>query len=193
MKSNTAALLVPELVTLAEVQAHHVVVLHTVIVAAVPVSHFSHFGIVKSNTAAAEVQELVTLASVHGFPVVVVPTAIVAAAHVAHVSPLSHFRLILASSKITVLLSSLVKTISSPLNAALTILAQVSHVSPCSHCSHLAHSGITKSNTAAHVVPEFVTLAELHGSHVVVLPTVIVAASHLSHFSPCGHVYHLGH
>lgn len=133
MKSNTAALVVQLLVTLAEVQAFPVVVDHTVIVAAVHVSHFAHLGIVKSNTAAAEVQELVTLASVHGFPVVVVPTAIVAAAHVFQVSPLSHFRVILASSRVTVLLSSLVKTISSPLKAALTILAQVSHVSPCSH------------------------------------------------------------
>jgi hypothetical protein len=42
VKSNTAADEVQELVTDAEVQASHVVVLHTVIVAAVPVSHFSH-------------------------------------------------------------------------------------------------------------------------------------------------------
>lgn len=193
VKSNTAALVLHELVTLAEVQAPHVVVDHTVIVAAVQVSPLAPFGIVKSNTAAAVVQELVTLAEVHGSHVVVVHTVTVAAAHVAHVSPLSHFRVILASSKTTVPVSSLVKTISSPLKAALTILA---------HVSHFSHSGIVKLNTAAQLVPELVTLAELHGSHVVVLQTVIVAASPLSHFahvspvshlSPLSHLYHLTH
>lgn len=42
VKSNTAADEVHELVTDAEVQASPVVVLHTVIVAALPVSHLSH-------------------------------------------------------------------------------------------------------------------------------------------------------
>lgn len=43
VKLNTAALEVHELVTLAELQAAQVVVVQTVIVAAVQVSHFSHF------------------------------------------------------------------------------------------------------------------------------------------------------
>jgi hypothetical protein len=42
VKSNTAALDVQEFTTLAELHGVQVVVDHTVIVAAVPVSHFSH-------------------------------------------------------------------------------------------------------------------------------------------------------
>lgn len=67
VKSNTAADEVHELATDAEVQASPVVVLHTVIVAALPVSHLSPLsplGIVKSNTAALEVQLFTTLAEV---------------------------------------------------------------------------------------------------------------------------------
>ena len=60
MKLSTAALLVQELVTLADVHAAHVVVVHTEIVAAVPVSHLGHCG--------------------HVAPV----------AHVSHCSPCSH-------------------------------------------------------------------------------------------------------
>lgn len=47
-----------------------------------------------------------------------------------------------------------------------------------------------KSNTAADDVQELVTLAELHGVPVVVLPTVIVAAAqsaHGVHGSHCSH------
>ena len=84
----------------------------------------------KSNTAADEVQELVTLALVPACHVVVVHAVIVAAAQVAHVSPLSHLRVVLAFSKVTVLESSFVNTISFQLKAALTIDAPVSHVSP---------------------------------------------------------------
>ena len=74
----------------------------------------AHLGIVKLNTAAEEVPELVTLAEVPAFQVVVLHTVIVAAAHVAPVlpvSPLSHFNSVLASVSVTVLESSLVKTI----------------------------------------------------------------------------------
>ena len=42
--------------------------------------------------------------------------------------------------------------------------------------SHFAHCGIVKSNTAAELVQELTTLAELQAAQVVVLPTVIVAA-----------------
>jgi hypothetical protein len=86
VKSNTAAEEVPELVTVADVHASHVVVDHTVIVAAVPVdpvSPFAPLGIVKLNTAAPLVHELVTDALVPGSQVVVVQTLIVAAAPVA--------------------------------------------------------------------------------------------------------------
>ena len=138
-----------------------------------PVSHLAPLGIVKSNTAAALVPELVTEALVPGSQVVVVQTLIVAASHV------SHFRSILASVIVTVSQSSLVNTISSQLNSALTIDAQVDQVSP------LSHLGIVKSNTAALVVQELVTLAELQAAQVVVDHTVIVAAVpgfHCSHF-----------
>jgi hypothetical protein len=49
--------------------------------------------------------------------------------------------------------------------------------------SHFSPSGIVKSKTAAQDVPLFTTLAELQGAPVVVVPTAIVAASHVSHFS----------
>ena len=42
-----------------------------------------------------------------------------------------------------------------------------------------------KLNTAADDVQELVTLAELHGVPVVVLPTVIVAAAQSCHGLPC--------
>ena len=86
MKSNTAALDVQLLVTLALLPAAQVVVLPTVIVAAAQSSpssqgsHLAHCGIVKSNIAADDVQELTTLALLHGVPVVVLHTVIVAAA-----------------------------------------------------------------------------------------------------------------
>lgn len=174
VKLNTAAELVPLFVTLAEVPASPVVVVPTLMVAAdhvSPVSHFAPLGIVKLNTAAPLVPELVTEALVPGSQVVVVQTLIVAASQV------SHFRSTLASVNVTVSQSSLVNTISSQSNSALTIDAHVSQVSPFSH------SGIVKSNTAALVVPEFTTLAEVQGSHVVVDHTVIVAAVPVSHFS----------
>jgi hypothetical protein len=85
-KLRIASWLVHTLVTVAELQAGSVVVLHTVIVAAAPSSpstqgsHLAHCGIVKFNTAALDVQELVTLALLHGVPVVVLHTVIVAAA-----------------------------------------------------------------------------------------------------------------
>ena len=93
VKFNTAAELVPELVTLALVPAAHVVVVPTVIVAAAQVlhvSHLSHCGIEKFNTAAVDVPELVTVALEPAAPVVTLPTVIVAAVHG---SPCSHLRL----------------------------------------------------------------------------------------------------
>ena len=138
-----------------------------------PVSHLAPLGIVKSNTAASLVPELVTEALVPGSQVVVVQTLIVAASQV------SHFRSILASSRVTVVQSLNQKSISFQLNAAEVTEAQVSHV------SHFSHSGIVKSNTAALVVQEFTTLAELQAAQVVVDHTVIVAAVpgfHCSHF-----------
>jgi hypothetical protein len=53
----------------------------------------------------------------------------------------------------------------------LVILATQFHVAPVAHC------GIVKSNTAALLVHVFVTLAFVHGLHVVVVQTVIVAAA----------------
>ena len=87
-KLRIASWLVHTLVTVAELQAGSVVVVHTVIVAAAQScqscpsshgSHLAHCGIVKSNIAALDVQELVTLADVPAAQVVVLPTVIVAA------------------------------------------------------------------------------------------------------------------
>ena len=97
VKLNTAALLVPELVTLALVPAAHVDVVPTAIVAAaqsLPSAQSlpaTHSGIVKLNTAALDVPELVTVALEPGAPVVTVPTVIVAAVQG---SPCSPFRLL---------------------------------------------------------------------------------------------------
>ena len=98
-----------------------------------PVSHLAPLGIVKSNTAAALVPELVTEALVPDSQVVVVQTLIVAASQV------SHFRSILASSRVTVVQSLNQKSISFQLNAAEVTEAQVSHVSHCIHCSPCIH------------------------------------------------------
>ena len=76
VKSNTAALKEPELVTDALEPAAPVVVVPTAIVATVPATPW---GMAKLNTAALDVPELVTDALVPAAPVVVVPTAIVAA------------------------------------------------------------------------------------------------------------------
>lgn len=65
MKLRVAALEVQAFTTLALVHGLPVVVVQTSIVAAVPVSHLSHFahcGIVKSNIAAPLVHEFTTLA-----------------------------------------------------------------------------------------------------------------------------------
>ena len=50
-KFNTASLLLPLLLTPAQLPAGRVTVLPTLTVAAFPSSHLTHFGIVKSNTA----------------------------------------------------------------------------------------------------------------------------------------------
>lgn len=99
------------------------------------------------------------------------------AAHVHQVSHLSHLRQSLASVRVTTLPSSSVKSISSPLNSALTIAGQVCHV------SHLSPLGIVKHNTAALVVQQLVTQAEVQAAQVVVPQTLTVAAVHVSHFS----------
>lgn len=81
---------------------------------------------------------------------------------------------------------------SSQLKLAEFILA---HVAPVAPVSHLAPLGIVKSNTAAELVQLLTTLASVQGSHVVVVPTLIVAAvpvSPLSHLSPLDHVSPLG-
>ena len=55
----------------------------------------------------------------------------------------------------------------------------------------VAHCGIEKFNTAALLVPEFVTVAEEPGAHVVTVPTVIVAAVQSApgvHGSHCSHL-----
>ena len=54
---------------------------------------------------------------------------------------------------------------------------------------------MVKSNTAAELVQLLITLASVQGSHVVVVPTLIVAAvpvSPLSHLSHLDHVSPLG-
>ena len=87
VKSNTAALLVQVLVTVALVQGFPVVVFPTVIVAALQAAQVSPLGIVKSNTALVVVPLFTTLAEVQAHQVVVLHTVIVAAV------PGSHFRL----------------------------------------------------------------------------------------------------
>lgn len=135
VKSRTAALLVQLFTTLALVPASQVVVLHTLIVAALQVDHVSHLsplGIVKLNTAAELVQELVTDAEVQASPVVVVPTVIVAAAPScpsAQSSPLGQVRVVLAFARVTEFPSVSPNTISFQLKLAEFILAQVSHFS----------------------------------------------------------------
>ena len=89
-KLKTAALEVPELVTVAELHGDNVDVVHAVIVAAAQSVQAVHCGILKSNTAAVDVQELVTVAELQGVQVDTVPTVIVAAVHG---SPCSPFRL----------------------------------------------------------------------------------------------------
>ena len=89
----------------------------------------------------------------------------------------AHFRSVFAPERVTVHQSSLVNTISSPQNSAAHILAPVAPV------HHVAPLGIVKFSTASHVVHELVTQASLPAAHVVVLPIVIVAASHWSHWS----------
>ena len=65
--------------------------------------------------------------------------------------------------------------------------------SPSSHGSHLSPAGIVKFNTAALLVPLFVTLASVHGSHVVVVQISIVALSPSSQSSQSSHGSHFAH
>ncbi|MBO7443993.1 MAG: hypothetical protein J6W16_05440, partial [Methanobrevibacter sp.] len=101
--------------------------------------------------------------------------------HVGHVQPvshLSHFKQTFAQLKVTTFPSSSVKSMSSPFQSALTIAGQVCHV------SHLSPLGIVKHNTAALVVQQLVTQADVQAAQVVVPQTLTVAAVHVSHFSP---------
>ena len=131
-------------------------------------------GIPKLNTAAQQVPLLLTVAQHHAANVVVVQALTVAAIHVSH---LSHFKQTFAQLKVTTFPSSSVKSISSPFRSALTIAGQVCHV------SHLSPLGIVKHNTAALVVQQLVTQAEVQAAQVVVPQTLTVAAVHVSHFS----------
>ena len=98
VKSNTAALLVQVLVTVALVQGFPVVVFPTVIVAAAQSSQSVqaiHCGILKSNTAFVDVQLFTTVAELQAAQVDTVPIVIVAAAQSCQSCqgfPCSHFR-----------------------------------------------------------------------------------------------------
>lgn len=63
----------------------------------------------------------------------------------------------------------------------------VAPVHPCGHSSHLSPFGISKLNTAAELVPAFVTEAQHPASTVVVVPTDIVAAAPDAPVSPLSH------
>lgn len=63
---------------------------------------------------------------------------------------------------------------------------------PVAQVSHLAHLGIVKFRTAAEDVQLLVTQAQVPASHVVVEPTVTVAAVPVSHVSPLSPLSHLG-
>jgi hypothetical protein len=179
-QSSTVKLLLSQLVsvivTVVVFQALELVILAIQFHVA-PVSPVSHLGIPKLNTAAEEVPLLVTVALSPASKVVVVPTVIVAAAPADPGSPLSPFKSTLALVRVTTFQSSSVKSISSPLNAALTIAGQVCPV------SHLSPLGIVKFRTAALLVPELVTEAEVPAAHVVVDQTLTVAAVPVSPFS----------
>lgn len=176
-QSSTVKLLLSPLVSvIVTVVVFHALELVTLAIQ-FPVGHVSpvsHLGIPKLNTAAEEVPLLVTVALSQASKVVVVPTLIVAANPVSHLSP---FKSTLALVRVTTFQSSSVKSISSPLKAALTIAGQVCPV------SHLSPLGIVKLNTAAPLVPTLVTEAEVPAAHVVVDPTAIVAAVPVSPFS----------
>lgn len=98
VKSNTAALLVQVLVTVALVQGFPVVVFPTVIVAAAQSSQSVqaiHCGILKSNTAFVDVQLFTTVAELQAAQVDTLPIVIVAAAQSCQSCqgfPCSHFR-----------------------------------------------------------------------------------------------------
>jgi hypothetical protein len=90
VKFKTAADVVPEFETVAEVPATPVVVVPTATVAAVPVAPTSPLGTVKLKTAADVVPEFETAAEVPAAPVVVVPTATVAASPVTPFKEATH-------------------------------------------------------------------------------------------------------
>lgn len=175
-KLNTAASHVQLLLTVAQHQASNVVVVHMLTVAHGQVAHVSPF---KQVLASANVttHPLVSVKSIL-FQLKAAAHILGHVAHVHPVSPLSHLRQSLASVNVTTFPSSSVKSISFQLNSAFTIAGQVCHVSP------LSPFGIEKLNTAADVVHELVTQAELHAGSVLVEPTDTVAAVHVSHFSP---------
>jgi hypothetical protein len=174
-KLNTAALLVHELLTVAQHQASNVVVVHTLTVAAAHVAHVSHFKQVLASVSVTT-HQLVSVKSIL-FQLKAAAQMLGHVGHVQPVSPLSHFKQTFAQLKVTTFPSSSVKSISSPFRSALTIAGQVCHV------SHLSPLGIVKHNTAALVVQQLVTQADVQAAQVVVPQTLTVAAVHVSHFS----------
>ena len=164
MKSKTAADEVQELVTLADVQAAQVVVVQTLIVAAVHVSHLSHLSHCSHLRVVLASVKVTVFQSVSPNTISFqLKAAEFILAHVAHVShwgqvshwghsspcghctpciPWGHLSSVLASSRITLSPSESVNTILSQLNTALSILAHSGHCSPwipCSPCSHWGH------------------------------------------------------
>ena len=67
-------------------------------------------------------------------------------------------------------------------------MAPVSPFGPCGPVAPVAPRGIVKLNTAALAVPAFLTDASLPASPVVTVPTLILAASPVAPFGPCGPV-----
>jgi hypothetical protein len=186
VKSNIAALLVHELVTLASVPGSHVVVVQTDIVAAahgLPLSHLSHFRstLASDNVTVCESSLVNTKSSQTN-------AALTIEAHVLPVSHFAHLGIVKSNIAAEVVpeLTTDAEVPASHVVVDHTVIVAavpVSQVSHLSHLSHFSHSGIVKFSTAALEVQELVTLAEVQGSHVVVVPTVIVAAVPVSHFS----------
>ena len=198
VKSNTAAPVVPELVTLALVPAAPVVVVPTLIVAASPWSPLSPLppvapvaprGIVKLKTAAELVPEFVTVASLPSAPVVTVPTDMVAAAPALPVSPLSPLsplgivKLSTAALDVPALVT-LALVPGAPVVVLPTEIVAAWPGAPVSPVSPLSPLGIPKLNTAALDVPVLVTVGVEPDGKLVAVPAAIVAAVPVSPFSP---------
>lgn len=124
MKLNTAAEEVQLLVTLALVQGFQVVVVPTVIVAALQVAQVSHFNVV---LAFANVTVLPSVSpNTISSPLKLAEFIL---AQVGHIGHCGQVRVVLAFANVTVFPSVSPNCISSQLNDAEFILAQVSHFS----------------------------------------------------------------